>query len=107
MEITKCSLIFYTENTLETESDKTAFEFQLDETALNSLLEKLENSRIELAANSVLATYIDFRIHEIKKVLQKNQISAYSKNPQYGVQYFTLIFDILSDKKKQLSKVSG
>jgi len=105
LEITKDSLIFYSENTLETESGKTAIEFQLDENSLKSLLKKLENSKNELSGNSVLSTYIDFRINEIKKALEKNTISAYSKNPKYGQQYFGLIYEILTEKKKLLNKV--
>ena len=106
MEITKSSLVYYSENCIEAESDKTAFEMQLDELSLNSLLKKLENSKVELAGNSVLSAYIDFRIQEIKKAIEKNSISAYSKNPRYGVQYFSLIYDILSEKKTQLNKVT-
>ncbi|MBS1494510.1 MAG: hypothetical protein JST55_13425 [Bacteroidetes bacterium] len=105
LEITQDSLTYYSENVIESESGKTALEFQLDEVSLSTLLKKLENCKIELAGNSVLSTYIDFRIHEIKKAMEKNTISAYSKNPQYGMQYFTLILDILSDKKKHLNKV--
>jgi hypothetical protein len=106
LEITKDSLNFYSANIIESELDKTAFEFQLDNDSLNLLLKKLESSRIELAGNSVLSTYIDFRINEINRAIEKNTISAYSKNPKYGVQYFSLIYDILSDKKVQLNKVS-
>jgi hypothetical protein len=105
LEITKDSLTFYSENVIETESDKTALEFQLDDISLNSLLKKLENSKKELAGNSVLSTYIDFRIHEIKKAIDRNTISAYSKNPHYGVQYFNLILEILTEKKNHLNKV--
>lgn len=105
MEITKSSLTYYSENCIEAESDKAAFEFQLDEEYLISLLKKLENSKNELAENSVLSTYIDFRIKEIKKAIDKNSISAYSKYPQYGVQYFSLIYDILTEKKIMLNKV--
>lgn len=105
LEITKKSLIFYSENFVESEYDKTAFEFQLDENNLASLLKKLELSRLELAGNSVLSTYVDFRIREIKKAMEKNSISAYTKNPQYGVQYFSLIYDILSEKRNHLNKV--
>ena len=107
LEITNQSLTFHRENTIEYESNKVAIEAQLDEDLLNSLLAKFENSLVELGGNKVLAAYIEFRITEIKKALRNKESlsSAYLKNPQYGVQYFSLIYHILSEKKKMLNKV--
>lgn len=100
-EITKSSLNIY-RNNLEAESGKTAIEFQFGSEELCALLKKFEESKTDVAENKILLGYIDYYSERIRKIINKEQAapSAYDAYPQYGEQYFSLIYDVLSTDKK-------
>jgi hypothetical protein len=104
LEITKNSLLFYSENNVETEIDKCSFELTLNSGEFDLLLDKLENYQEIFSDDPIIMSYIVFRIHEIKRAKEGNTVSAYQNNPKYGIQYFSLIHEVLTEKKKQLAR---
>lgn len=107
LDITQNSLSFYSENTIEAEGSKCSFELSLSSNDFNALEEKLENALKEFDGNSVITSYIEFRLNELKRFKNNNTISAYQNNPGYGIQYFSLIRELLQDKKKQIENLSA
>ena len=99
-EITKSSLNNYKHN-IEIESGKTALELQFDSNDLCVLLKKFEEAKTDVAENKILLGYIDYYSGRIRKIINKEAAapSAYDAYPQYGEQYFSLIYDVLNTNK--------
>jgi hypothetical protein len=106
-EITRQSLNFYEDGAFEFEKDKAAIEFVADENYLCLLLDKFEHAKSELSGDKVLTAYIEFRCQQIKRMISNEDMknSAYNKHPEYGVQYYSLISDILSSKSSYPQKI--
>lgn len=109
-EITIQSLKFYKDGETDSEENKAVIEFPDDKDFLNALLQKFESAKEDLQGNEVLTGYINYRCAQILKLLSEQETanSVYNRYPQYGVQYFKLIAEILIDKsdKKKKSKNS-
>lgn len=103
-EITKTSLNNYKQSSkkhnIEVESGKTSLELQFDSNDLCALLKKFEESKTDVAENKILLGYIDYYSERIRKLINKeeNSTSAYDAYPQYGEQYFSLIYEVLNNK---------